>query len=487
MNGGVGNDTYYVDNAGDTITEAINGGSDRVFASVSYRLWEHSQHIENLLLTGAANINGSGNGLNNGIVGNSGNNYLEGGNGNDTLLGGGGDDTLDGGTGTDNMNGGVGNDTYYVDNAGDTITEAINGGSDRVFSSVSYRLWEQSQHIENLILTGTANINGSGNGLNNGIVGNSGNNYLEGGNGNDTLLGGGGDDTLDGGTGTDNMNGGVGNDTYYVDNAGDTITEAINGGSDRVFASVSYRLWEHSQHIENLLLTGAANINGSGNGLNNGIVGNSGNNYLEGGNGNDTLLGGGGDDTLDGGTGTDNMNGGVGNDTYYVDNAGDTITEAINGGSDRVFSSVSYRLWEQSQHIENLILTGTANINGSGNGLNNGIVGNSGNNYLEGGNGNDTLLGGGGNDRLIGGGGNDTVTGGAGADTFVFLTHGEADVITDFQNGVDLLEIGTGVNSLAQVTVTDVGADTVLQFDGNSLTLKNFDHALISADDFSFV
>nr|WP_162916601.1 VWA domain-containing protein [Cohaesibacter haloalkalitolerans] len=487
MNGGTGNDTYYVDNVGDKVIEAFNGGMDRVLSSVSYRLWEQSQNIENLILTGTANINGSGNGLNNGIVGNSGNNYLEGGNGNDTLLGGAGNDTLDGGTGADSMNGGAGNDTYYVDNAGDTITEAINSGSDRVFSSVSYRLWEQSQHIENLILTGTANINGSGNGLNNGIVGNSGNNYLEGGYGNDTLLGGAGNDTLDGGTGADSMNGGAGNDTYYVDNAGDTITEAINSGSDRVFSSVSYRLWEQSQHIENLILTGTANIDGAGNGMNNGIVGNSGNNYLEGGNGNDSLLGGAGNDTLDGGTGADNMTGGVGNDTYYVDNASDTITEAINGGSDRVFSSASYRLWEQSQHIENLILTGTANIDGAGNGMNNGIVGNAGNNLLDGGNGNDILLGGAGNDRLIGGGGNDTMTGGTGVDTFVFLTHGEADVIADFQNGVDLLEIGTGVNSLAQVTVTDVGADTVLQFDGNSLTLKNFDHALISADDFSFV
>ena len=83
------------------------------------------------------------------------------------------------------------------------------------------------------------------------------------------------------------MTGGLGNDTYIVDDAGDVVTEAFNEGTDNVQASISYAL---TANVENLTLTGSANINGTGNGLANTITGNSGNNTLDGGTAAATLL-----------------------------------------------------------------------------------------------------------------------------------------------------------------------------------------------------
>jgi hypothetical protein len=162
------------------------------------------------------------------------------------------------------MIGGTGNDTYVVDNVGDVVTENLNEGTDTVQSSITYTL---GANVENLTLTGTANINGTGNSLDNVITGNSGINVLA---------------------------GGAGSDTYIVQNAGDVVTEALNEGTDTVQSSVSYGL---GANIENLTLTGSGNINGGGNGDANAITGNSGNNILNGGGGNDTLVGGGGTDT----------------------------------------------------------------------------------------------------------------------------------------------------------------------------------------------
>ncbi len=113
------------------------------------------QNVENLTLTGTANLNGTGNNLNNILTGNSGNNILTG------LAG---NDSLDGKAGTDTMIGGLGNDTYTVDNTGDIVTENLNEGTDTVQASISYTL---SDNVENLTLTGTANLNGTGNNLNN--------------------------------------------------------------------------------------------------------------------------------------------------------------------------------------------------------------------------------------------------------------------------------------------------------------------------------
>ncbi len=110
----------------------------------------------------------------------------------------------------------------------------------------------------------------------------AGNDVLTGRAGNDTLTGGAGNDVLDGGTGTDTLVGGTGNDAYVVDVASDVVTERANEGIDTVRASLN---WMLGANVENLLLTGSADIDGTGNTLANVLTGNSGANRLDGGGG----------------------------------------------------------------------------------------------------------------------------------------------------------------------------------------------------------
>jgi trimeric autotransporter adhesin len=379
--GGTGDDNYWVDSTLDVVTENAGEGTDLVYSSVA---WTLGNNVENLTLVGASAINGTGNGLNNSITGNAAANTLTGGAGNDTLNGMGGVDILVGGTG---------DDTYIMNVDADAITENAGEGTDTVQSLVTYTL---GANVENLILTGASAINGTGNADANTITGNSAAN---------TLTGGGGNDTLDGGAGNDTLVGGTGNDTYVVDSTSDVITENAGEGTDAVQASATYTL---AANIENLTLTGASAINGTGNSGANTIIGNTAAN---------TLTGGAGNDILDGGAGNDTLVGGTDNDTYIVDSASDVITENLNEGTDYVQSSVTYTL---ANNVENLTLTGGSAVNGTGNALDNILVGNAAAN---------TLSGGAGNDTLDGGAGNDTMAGGAGDD--IYVVDSSSDVLTE--------------------------------------------------------
>jgi|LakWasM104_HOW12_FD_contig_111_155901_length_8940_multi_4_in_0_out_0_1 serralysin len=538
MIGGKGWDTYYVDNIKDVIVELENTdlsladeGIDTINSSISLSLANYD-NVEYLTLLGKANLNATGNDGSNLLIGNSGNNIL------------------DGGGNRDDMQGGAGNDTYIVDNINDRAIETIAGaagGIDIVLSSVSFSL---NNNVENLTLTGTDNINGAGNELNNTIRGNSGNNRLSGGwDGSDTLIGGAGNDiyevtylfasaakpitqdtvveslnagidsiilsaagnngllnkyliplnvenldatntygifshlignnlanyiigndyshVFDGGAGIDTLVGGNLSDTYIVDlvttiNAGITaaslqdiiIEDASGDGSDTIQLRGNVKLTTATTltlsgglaNVENLdaSLTSSSKLNLTGNDANNVLTGNAAAN---------TLTGGLGDDTLNGGAGADTMIGGDGDDTYIVDNIADRINEEDNEGADLVRTSVNYTLGD---NIENLTLTGTAGINGTGNDDANIITGNAGNNILD------------------GKGGIDTLRGGKGNDTYI-VDDEDDEVIEDLNEGIDLVKasvdytLSANVENLTLTDGTANGGTFALNGTGNAL------------------
>jgi Ca2+-binding RTX toxin-like protein len=395
MTGGTGDDTYFVDNTRDIVTEVAGGGVDTVNTTIT---WALGAELENLNLLGTAAINATGNAKANVINGNSAANVLT------------------GGAGADTMAGGAGNDTYVVDDAGDVVIELPGGGSDLVKASVSYVLGAE---VEKLILTGTAAINATGNAMANAITGNSAANVL------------------DGGAGADTMAGGAGNDIYVVDNVRDVVTEASGAGTDLVNASVSYTL---TANVEKLTLTGSSAINATGNTLANVLVGNSAANVLN------------------GGAGADTMTGGDGDDSYVVDNARDVIVEVAGGGIDSVSSSVTYTL---ASEVDNLMLTGTAAINATGNAQANRLTGNSAAN---------TLTGGAGNDTLSGGAGKDTLAGGAGDDTYLLARGFGADTVQENDatpGNLDTALFGAGISS-SQLWFRHVGANLEVSVIGTS-------------------
>jgi Ca2+-binding RTX toxin-like protein len=454
--GGKGNDTYVVDNAGDQVVEAADGGIDVVTSSTVSLSLPSFTHVENLTLTGKSSINATGNGLANILTGNDGANTLDGGGGADTLIGGKGDDVyvvdtagdiinetvsnalsggidtviafagysiaafanvdnlvlgggagninatgnataniltgnegdnvLDGGGGPDLLFGGAGNDVYVVDNAGDAVDEQGNSDTSDELRSAAVVLGAVAG-IEHYTYSGSAAWNFTGTSANNKVSGGTGNDNLNGAAGNDTLSGNSGNDTLiggidddwlDGGSGNDAMKGGAGNDTYVVNDAGDTIDEEGNADSaDVVRTTVSVNLASFSGGaIEQAVLLGADAINATGNGVVNILTGNDAANVL------------------DGAGGADILTGGKGNDSYVVDEVGDQVIEATDGGVDVVISSTISLSLASFANVENLTLAGSSNIDATGNALANILTGNDGKNTLNGGGGADTLVGG---------------------------------------------------------------------------------------------
>jgi serralysin len=478
MDGGVDIDTLdatlltsnYVINLGTGATNIV-GSTATNFENINTGSGNDSvtgSNADNIITSGAGDDSIVGGNGNDSLDGGIGNDLLRDTIGNDTLNGDDGNDNIYAGAGLDSLVGGNGNDYFYIDDI-DVIVETalVGSGTDTVVARLSYTL---AANVENLILDNgyPAALIGFGNSGNNIITGNSLNNSLTGGDGNDSLSGGVGNDslrdtlgndTLNGGDGNDNIYagsgldsliGGNGNDVFYIDDVDAIVETALVGsGTDTVVARLSYTL---AANVENLLLDNGAiyltaligvgnsgNNTITGNSLNNALTGGAGNDSLSGGVGNDTLRDTLGNDTLNGGDGNDNIYAGVGldsliggngNDYFYIDDA-DVVVEAatVGSGTDTVIARISYTL---TANVENLSLDNgllyPAALNGTGNVLNNVIIGNSLSNIL------------------TGGGGNDTVSGGAGVDQFVLNNTG-IDTISDF----------TALNEALQVSAAAFG------------------------------
>lgn len=267
--GGAGNDLYVVNDPGDEIIETAAAGNDTVQSFIN---WTLGANLENLTLLGGA-LEGAGNALSNVIMGNSAANLL---------LGLEANDVLEGGAGADSLVGGVGNDVYGVERADDIILENPGEGIDTVRAGCD---WTLAADLENLVLLHSAARG----------VGNAGNNVLTGNNTRNVLRGLAGNDWLDGGGSYDTLEGGVGDDTYVIDHLADVVVEIANGGIDTVRSAVSHTL---GLHTENLVLVGAASLNGFGNTHDNTLTGNSAHNTLSGLGGQDVLNGLQGNDIL---------------------------------------------------------------------------------------------------------------------------------------------------------------------------------------------
>jgi Ca2+-binding RTX toxin-like protein len=274
------------------------------------------------------------------------------------------------------------------------------------------------------------------------IAGEGGNDRLRGEAGNDTIQGGEGQDTIFGGAGADSLDGGAG-DADELSYAGATIGVTVN---------LATGLGTGGDAEGDSLSGFEAVRGGSGD---DSLVGGDGADTLHGSLGDDTLEGGEGDDRLVGGAGANRLLGGGGNDFYVVQSGGDTVTEAGNAGIDTVQSSVGFTLGD---HVEVLALVGAGAMDGTGNALDNRLLGGGGANSLAGLAGDDMLVGGDGADTLNGGEGADQIAGGAGADLIVYgaiadSTRTSMDVIHGFTSGedrIDLAAIGTTLGSWAE-------------------------------------
>ena len=365
---------------------------------------------------------------------------------NTLVTGGSGNDTLEASGAGSTLVGGTGNEVFQVNDASEVVEAQAGAASNDLISSVSYTL---PTNVDVMTLTGTTALSATGN--------DDAGNLITGNSGNDTLTAGSGSDTLVSGSGVNTFFGGSGPDTFVVNNSADVVEpESYEGWQDSIQSSVSYTL---TAPVATLQLTGSADLAAADNYGYATITGNA---------GNDTLTAGSGNDTLVAGTGVDTLIAGSGSTLFVIDNAADVIQVPGATGSDTVESSVSFSL---AQGLDTLQLTGSADLQGSGNSdASNQITGNAGNDTLTAGSGKDTLIAGTGSDTLVAGSGTDVLEGGAGETTYTFdAGFGHAEIQPGSGSGTVQFGAGISASDLTLGLTTDSsGSPALLITDGTS-------------------
>jgi YD repeat-containing protein len=452
---GGANVTFTFDGSGNLLSQAVNtssGTSYSLTGSVNAALGSLVKDTGNAdTLTGATSggvILAWGN--QDSITSGGGSTLVDAGGVDDVVTGGSGNDTLDAlGAGT-TLIGGLGNETFEINDATDVVQAQTDAASNTLYSTVNYTL---PTNVDTLTLQGSGNLTAYGN--------SDAANLITGNDGDDTLIAGTGNDTLVTGTGIDFLVGGSGADAFYVNNAGDSIyIPDYNGYEDTIYSSVSYTLYDSSRPVDNLTLTGTADLTATDDYGYATLTGNA---------GNDTLVGGSGADTLIAGSGVDTLVTGTGSNTLVIDNAADVIEISAGAFNDKIESSISYTL---GAGIDTLVLTGGSDLVGQGNDdATNSITGNAGDDTLIAGSGADTLVGGSGVDTLIAGTGNDVLDGRSASDTYL-LNAGFGTTQINLSSGNGTIQFGAGISAadLSVSTVVDAEGDLALQIsDGGSV------------------
>lgn len=385
------------------------------------------------------------------LDGDDGADILNGNGGADHLNGGNGDDVLDGGAQADVLDGGANNDILRGGNGDDILSGG--GQADELFGDANSDTLFGDNGDDILHGGSQADV----------LHGGNNNDTLFGDDGNDTLFGDGQNDTLHGGNNNDTLNGGNGNDTLNGDQGddilnGDGDTDILNGGD------------------------GADTLNG-GVGLDT-LNGGIGEDILNGGGQDDVLFGDNGRDTLDGGNGNDILNGGFHADTLFGGNDmdllnGDDGLDILHGGAQADILNGGNNEDELFGDNGNDLLNGDGQADILHGGANNDTLnGGAGNDLLFGDGQADTLDGGLNNDILDGGLGNDLLFGGGQADTFVIGLNAGQDVIADFQNNVDTIDLTAHgfADTAAALAVASVSGGTDILFNfggGHTLLVEN--------------